>query len=241
MNKAFLIIVGVIMLTAMGVGALVGLQLGDGPAVDDPTETPVATDGRSSPGNGGGNGGGEATPTATATPTPTATATPVPPPERFDAAEIETAVREEINAQRADRGYRALASESTLNEMAAFHSDNMAAQGFVSHVADGFTTVERYQRFDVYDRCKLSDNSGTGIRDGKEIETVGKTVAGREYQENGETRINENEREVARAVVSAWFAEQSSRQKLLLQDADQAGVGATVTERGDVYVTVDLC
>lgn len=247
-NKVALLILGVIVLTSMGVGALVGLQFGPvGPSgADDPGSATPTTDGGTNTATA--TAGASETPTqATDTATRTATVTPTPTPRptvapsEFDRAEIEAAVLAQVNAYRQDQNLDSLSGRSRIVEMARFHSENMAGQGYVSHVADGFDTQDRYERFDLSDRCRVSNNQNAGILQGSELETLKKTVAGRQYEEDGETRFNGNESAVAAAVVQSWIDNDRARSKLNLENANEAGVGVVVTENGRVYVTMDLC
>jgi uncharacterized protein YkwD len=244
-NKVALGILAVIILTAMTVGGLVGLQLSDdgspGEATPAPTPTPAPDSTPGTPGaNATANGaadGGAGTPTPTPTPTPTAS-----PPE-YDETLIEQEVRAAINVRRDDRGMGRLAADELIDRMALNHSRAMARQGYVTHDADGFTTADRYEAFGLADRCRIPDNSDRGVRSGQELETVDKKAFGRNYTfaTDDRTIVVENETQVARATVDTWFASDDQRGKLLLEDASVAGVGVVVTPEGDVYVTVDLC
>ncbi|MFC7177389.1 CAP domain-containing protein [Halosegnis marinus] len=234
-NKVVLVFVAVIALTAMAVGAFVGMELG-GPGTATPagaTATPTAT----ATAGGGGTGGGTATATAggggtgggTATATATATATPRP---DIDREELRSAVVAEINERRGNRSVQRLSTDPTLMEMAQFHSDNMAAQGYLSNTADGFTTAERYEEFDLADRCRIADDSNTGTREDEELEVLGRVTVG----EDGSTV-----EELATTAVDTWFSQTEPRRRLTYRNADQIGVGANVTDAGRAYLTVDLC
>lgn len=231
-NKAALIVIGLIAATAMGVGAFVGAELG-GPAAA-PSPTPTAD-------TSGSGGAGQ---TATASPTASPTATPPTPtvaPTTFDRTKIELEIQSRVNAEREERGRQPLERFDVAVEMARFHSENMAAQGFVSHSADGFTTIERYERFEIHDRCRTEDSSSTGIREGEELETVAKTTAGRPFTVDGERRYHRTESDVAAAVVDRWLDDDDARQKLLLGTATEVGVGVVVTEDGGTFATLNLC
>ena len=246
-NKVALGILAVIVLTAMTVGGLVGLQLSDDEATGETTATPASTptptptsggSGANTTENGGEDGaGGDATPTRTSEPTPTASA------RNYDATLIEEEVRAAINERRADRDMRRLTSEDRIREMARNHSQTLSRVGYVTHDAGGFTTADRYEAFGLADRCRIPDNSNTGIREGRALETVDKKTFGRNYtfaSDNRTVTIG-NETTAARAAVDSWFATEEQRRKLLLSEASVAGVGVTITERGAIYLTVDLC
>lgn len=243
-NKVALLVLGVIVMTSMGVGALVGVQFGPGgpteagEATASPTTTAQPTDDATPSGNNNGeNNGGKTTATSTGTTTPQPTVAP----EEFDREEIEAEVLADVNAYRKEQGLAELDGRPEIVEMARFHSENMAEQGYISHAAGGFNTQDRYERFDLADRCKVANNAEQGILSGEALETLQRTVAGRPYEQNGETRYNANESAVARAVVQNWIDREDSREKLNLENADQVGIGVIVTDDGVVYVTLDLC
>lgn len=246
-NKVALGILAVIVLTAMTVGGLVGLQLsGDGALGEGtptqtatPTPQPATEAPESTPGGGSGGTGDE---TSTPTPTPT----PGVSPADLDRTLIEEEIRAEINDRRADRDMEPLALGERVREMARNHSRAMARQGYVSHMADGFTTQERYEAFGLAERCRVTNNANRGIVTGQGLETVSTTSVGETYTYQGANRTNqtiriENETQVARVVVDGWFVSDNERRKLLLEQATVAGTGVVVTEAGDVYVTTDLC
>lgn len=228
-NKGALVVVVVIAASAMGVGAFVGGEFA-GDLGDDPTETPTTDSGD------GGDG-----PSATATPPRSATSRPTVAPAEFDRAAIELEVVALVNAERSDRGLEELRRFDRLEEMARFHSENMAAQQYASHAAGGYDTAARYERHDLEDRCRVPDDSATGIRDGQALETVAKTTAGRPYERGDDEYFHRTDEAVARAVVARWGDDPDEREKLLLQEAERIGVGVVVADDGGTYVTVDLC
>lgn len=234
-NKVLLVFIVVIALTAMAVGAFVGMELGGSNA--GPVSPTPATTGTPTPGSAGTptptatSGGGGGTPTATVTPTATATPTATPAPD-IDEAELETEILAELNARRDDRGLRDLSMGDTLREMARFHSANMARQGFLSHTAAGYTTAERYDEYDLGNQCKIADDSNTGTREDEALEVLGRVTVG----QNGTTAPA-----LADDIVARWFNRSESRTKLTYENAARLGVGANTTDTGRVYLTIDLC
>lgn len=92
------------------------------------------------------------------------------------------------------------------------------------------------------DRCLVTDERTGGVRDDQELETISKTVAGQVYTDDeGNRRISRDEQDVAVAVLRQWFGDDEDRRKLLLENADEIGIGVVVEEDGDTWVTVDLC
>jgi hypothetical protein len=151
-NKIALLLFAGIVVTAMGTGAIIGLEvsgrglLGGSGGADATDTTPTATP---TP-DGGERRAPEATAGSTATvtarSTPTATRTPVPEatPQRsptatptpgtptvaagsFDERRIERPIVELINERRADSGLQGLRHRDDLRRMAGNHSRRMAA------------------------------------------------------------------------------------------------------------------
>lgn len=229
-NKAALIVIGIVAATTMGVGAFVGAELGGTAA--SPASTPTT-------GTSGSGGTGQ---TATVTASPTATPpTPTVAPTTFDRTEVELEIQSRVNAERQEGGLEPLERFDVAVEMARFHSENMAAQGFVSHSANGFTTIERYERFEIHNRCRTVDSKGTSVHEGKQLETVAKTTAGRPFTVDGERRYHRTESDVAAAIVDRWLTDDTTRQKLLLDTAAEVGVGVVVAEDGGTFATLNLC
>lgn len=240
-DKTALGVLALVVLASMGAGGVLGYHLGGGFALGDAgaggTPTAAATPTATPP--------SQATPTPATTPahTPTPTATPAVPASAFDAKEVEDHVLALVNDYRTEEGYGELRNDPELVEMARFHSDNMAAQGYEypTHTAGGHSTEDRYRMYDRYDSCGITNNDNTAVHRGREIEAVGRSVAGRHYERDGERRVNRDERELARAIVDDWLSDDDDRWTLSLDAADRVGVGVNVTDDGDVYATLDLC
>lgn len=234
MNKGVVVVVGVIALTGIAVGGFVALELdgtNGGPVDGTATTTVTATDGSGTAGTATATSTDDGTTTSTATDTRTPTPTATPEPE-IDGATLEAALLEEINDRRAARGIGTLSTLDTLTAMARFHSDNMAAQGYLSHVAGGYTAADRYEEYELADRCRIADDSNTGVREDEELEVIGRVTVG----ENGTT-----EAELADAAVTEWFATDEQRERLTYRNAERVGIGVNVTDEGRAYLTVNLC
>lgn len=226
-NKAVLVLVALVALWTAGVGAFVGSYV-DGPLLATGTGSPTPSASTANP------------PNPTATPSPSATPRPTIAPAAFDERAIEQAVLVAVNAERAERDRGPLYRFETGDEMARFHSENMAVEATVAHEADGYTARQRYRKFGLAE-CSVADDSNTGIRDGAQLETVARSVAGRSFEVDGQQRIHRNETALATAVVDRWMDQADARQKLLFTNARRAGIGVVVADDGRTYVTLDLC
>lgn len=87
------------------------------------------------------------TPTPTATPTPTSTSTPTPTSTLTPLPDFEQQVIELINQERGAQGLAPLHVDDRLMRAAQHHSQDMAANNFVSHTgSDGSSPWDRIER-----------------------------------------------------------------------------------------------
>ncbi|MFC6835987.1 CAP domain-containing protein [Halomarina ordinaria] len=222
-NKVLLGVLGGIVLLSVAVGGFLGWQLSaDTPVegaeeADDVEEVTPADDGETN-----ASDDGDRNETAAS----------------FNASEVDTVAIEDgivaaVNAGRAESDRDPLSEYDALTEMARFHSAGMADQGYPSHAAAGYDTVERYEEFDLYDQCRVPDDTRSGVREGRELETITRVTLN--------TTEAPDEREVAKTVATQWAADEEARTKLTYRYASRLGVGVEVTDSGYVYATLDLC
>jgi uncharacterized protein YkwD len=244
-NKAAFGVGVIVLLAAVGIGVLIGMQIGgaSGAGLDSPgdaTPTPRA-DRTAIP-------TATAEPTATATPTPTMTAqyTDVP-PRVFNEQNVTEQILTEINEHRQAEGLDTLsasgATSETLRRMADRHSDAMAREGRVIHTIDGQSSADRYRDNNLYGQCEMRSAGGGYIEsaDNNRFEAIGYTVAGQPYSDDGQRRFNGNDSQVAHAIVSDWLDSDIYRDRLTLANANRVGIGVEITNTGNVYATVNVC
>jgi hypothetical protein len=244
-NKAALSVLGVIVLVSMGVGVLIGIQIGGGGA--DTTSASTATPDASTE-QGGADDGDSDDPVRTTFPGGETGTVEQPgggetiPARQFERREIRTEVKRLVNQRRTNRGLDELITNGRvtdrLDRMAYRHSVEMADEARVSHNIDGNSSQSRYRTAELFGTCQFESNPGTYVIDARSnrLEAVSHTVAGRPH--DGE--FHRNEADVARAIVSEWFSG-TSRNRMLYENAAQLGVGIEVTGSGDVYATGNLC
>lgn len=260
-NKAAVVLLGgIVLVGVLAVGGVAALVLGVGGGDAAGTQTPV--DSTPLPFTPTSAGATTDPPAAADTPTPTATAATATAtettarrttvlPRRFDERRIEVLVGRYVNDRRAAAGLDPLALNGSLagdvGTMARDHSVAMANEGELTHVIDGNASADRYEASDLFRACQwesgLRDSIVSPENNGPEssdnaLEAVGFTVAGQPYDDG---RFNADEADVARAVVSAWWADSTYERRLTLPEAGSLGVGVEVTQSGEVYVTANLC
>jgi uncharacterized protein YkwD len=216
---------------------------------DASTDRPAATDTPTpTPENGSANGTAGTTATtgsgtASVSPTASRTSTPTPAPEYdLNPTELEDAVRERVDARRAEAGYEGLTRTRTgnLSAMAQEYSAELAAAGYLIHDAGGETTRDRYERYALRDRCRITNNADKGVVPTSELEVLGIVALGQNQTIDGTTYVATNETTAAEVLVTQWYDNSQSRRALMLADARHLGIGITI-EDGRVYVVGEVC
>ncbi|MFB6179699.1 MAG: CAP domain-containing protein [Halorientalis sp.] len=262
-NKAAVAVLGVIVLVSMGVGILIGMQLG------------APNGGQASDGGGGGptpipEQGGTPTPVPTAGP---GNSSPTPQSQqddrseqqgttvdvhRFDADAIESKMEQRINEKRRAHGHPELDTTGLLakrvKHMAENHSRAMVDEGKAIHKADGVSVAQRYRDAGIYGSCQFQPNDGgAAISPSREFENIAKVYAGKPYviingvaqvrysESSDNTYYHENDTAVANAIVDRWFNNRFLDDRLLYDNASSLGVGVEIADSGAVYATADVC
>jgi len=175
------------------------------------TESPVSDE--STPGAGGG-GDGTSTPAGAETQAgEERDATPDGYSVPFTRSGFEAEVKRQINEFRSANDERELQYDELYREGVRQHSEVMATAGEASLDVDGKSAPERVQ-----DKTNcLADSNVARLR------------------------RPESRDAAATRVVERWAQDDESREKMLRSYHNQIGVGAAITEAGDVYVTAAFC
>lgn len=249
-NKAVVAVIGVVLITTLGVGALVGLQ-GGGPA----------DDGAPNDDTGNGETGATATPNGTmgngTVAPPNATAANESGDEialtrsEFTTNGLEANLTAELNEWRAQEGLEALetgpgTTKEALKAMAREHSTRMADAGTVAHKIGNDTTKNRYEAHDLYHACSFKPpgkqyTALPGAPDVQQFEWVGGKEVNTTFSREQGILFHENESMVADSILEQWRGDDALQYGLLSSNYGKAGVGVNVTQDGAVYATVHLC
>jgi len=233
-NRAMVVVLAAVVVAAMAVGVLAGMQFADDGDRAAPATT--ATTGGEDTAITTATTEGEETATTTVTTggedtaITTATTAAAVSPATVDAAAVETAVRDRIDDYRRGEGLDELGTFHNLTAAARFHSDNMAEQGYPTHAARGYTSLERYERFGIADRCRLPDPTAASIRNGQQLELIDRILPD-----------TTSEDDIGRRIARDWIEGDETGRKLDYDAASWVGVGVTVTDDGQVYATANLC
>jgi uncharacterized protein YkwD len=126
---------------------------------------------------------------------------------------VEQAIHEKVNRIRSDRGVESLTYSDDLAEVAAYHSQDMAENDYLSHTSpSGETMSDRYERFDL--NCR---------RWGENIL----------YNYAGDMSPTA----AAQQSVDQWMGSDGHRQNILSDSWTAQGVGAKIRSDERLYVT----
>ncbi|WP_436924329.1 hypothetical protein [Halosimplex amylolyticum] len=189
------------------------------------------------------------TPTVAPTPTEVPTRTPML-PRRFSEEKIEHELRRMLNDWREDKGLQPFTNANgslvtQVNRMATNHSVAMSEKGRLVHESNNLSTGERYQAFELAERCKFKKEDAQYIvhptNDAYQFEVLHRTYAGRNYQDGGETVYHENETAVARDIFEEWTSNYVYKDVLNYPEINRIGIGIELTEDNEVWVTGNIC
>lgn len=184
---------------------------------------------------------------------------PGPNHDEFNRTEIERLVFEFTNEERTAEGLEELEYTDEFVEVARGHSADMANNGYVGHVnSQGNGFEERMQFEDREDKkACMSPEERQGleyieendlpvegeVRDPAAGENAGATFYETEFRDerNEETAVNENEEEIAQAIVNGWMTSPVHRENILKENWNSMSVGVYVSEGKTVFATQLFC
>jgi len=150
---------------------------------------------------------------------------------------VERLVHRYINDERTSRGLSALSYDTGLQEIARYHSRDMATNGYFAHTSpDGETMSDRYATFGY--QCRVPTGTGTYYTGG---ENIAQTWFDTDVQTGSGIVHYRNESQLAHGLVTQWMNSPEHRDNLLLQYWNNEGIGVYVTDNGKVYATQDFC
>lgn len=152
---------------------------------------------------------------------------------------VDQYIHQFVNQERRDRDLQPLDYDEDLQEIARYHSSDMARNGYFAHKSpDGEDIEDRYQIFGY--NCNIQIPGTNQYAQG--AENIAQTYYNRRVRvkQSGETEVYENERELARSVVDQWMHSPGHRDNILKPYWNAEGIGVYI--RGQkVYVTQNFC
>lgn len=155
----------------------------------------------------------------------------------LDADDVERLIHENVNEERSQRDLQPLSYDPELEEIAKYHSEDMAENGYFSHDSpSGEEMSDRYDKFG-YD-CRASAG-------GNRYYTGAENIAYTYYEERISGGIyHDSPVDVAEGVVKQWMESPGHRRNILLEEWNNEGIGVYIKEVPEgtrVYVTQNFC
>jgi uncharacterized protein YkwD len=156
-------------------------------------------------------------------------------------SEVEREIHRFTNKERSRRGLSTLSYDTRLQEIARYHSEDMASKLYFAHKSpDGETMGDRYDRFGYECRVPISgDRYATGA------ENIIYTYADSNVQtDSGIENYGNNETEIARAMVNWWMNSTGHRENILQPHWESEGIGVAIEDvdgKTRVYATQNFC
>jgi len=183
---------------------------------------------------------------------------PGPNHEEYNRTQIERLVFEFTNEERAAEGLEELEYTDEFVRIARGHSADMANNGYVGHVDSQGRSFEERMRFEDREDKKvcMSEEERQGLERIEEVgeiegeipnpafgENAGATFYETEFRDerNEETTVNENEEEIAQALVNGWMVSPPHRENILKEKWNSMSVGVYVSEGKTVFATQLFC
>jgi uncharacterized protein YkwD len=167
----------------------------------------------------------------TATPTQSPSSTESTGGEQISQSSLESLIHEQINEVRTSRGLNELDFDAELNEIARYHSEDMAENEYFSHQSpSGEEMEDRYSKFGYDCRVEVSSNSYL---------TGGENIHKQSY-----SGFTPSERELAETVVEDWMDSPGHRENIVKPEWENEAIGVAIVRSGSettVYVTQNFC
>lgn len=156
---------------------------------------------------------------------------------KFTAMELEQLIHQEVNRRR-ERGHvKPLEYDTVLARIARGHSQDMAKNGYFSHIDSRGRNPTQRARAHGYPIMKNSGNLFTnGIAENIYRTSLHRWVV--HYY--GTTYRWKTIDQIAESVVNGWMESYGHRRNVLSRNADRQGIGIAVTGDFRVYVTQNL-
>jgi len=160
--------------------------------------------------------------------------------EDYNPSKVKELVHEKINIERSERGLSNLSYSNDLEEIADYHSTDMAQKGYFSHDSpSGESRSDRYEKYNYDCRIRLGNIYYTGGENiGTSYYDISVDVS---YEDSVFVDTND---ELAETIVQGWMHSEGHRKNILKPYWEREGIGlaARQTEDGKkIYATQNFC
>jgi len=152
---------------------------------------------------------------------------------------LSSRILELVNQNRVANGLSPLRPDPVLTSLAVNHSEDMAVNGYFSHVdlsgrnptergnESGYSCVKNYGTYYTYGIAEnlFQNNLYTSISDTNGVYSYAWS----------------SEEAIAQSTVTGWMASPGHRKNILTQTFDREGMGAAISPDNKVLITEDFC
>ena len=161
----------------------------------------------------------------------------------FDRDELEQAIHQRVNKERAKKRLSALEWNNRLSRVAKNHSEDMLRNNYFAHTSqDGRSPSDRAN--DAGFECTVVSEGNQRIGIGENLLTTFSYHSYEITEQNGEESIRYNWKtveELANEAVATWMKSRLHRRNILRADYIQQGIGAVVGKDQKIFITQNFC
>lgn len=163
----------------------------------------------------------------------------------YNLQELEQLFHKRINEQRAVNSLSVLRWDEYLAEIARKHSQDMAKNGFLSHISSDGRDIDYRYRVAGY-KCKIpfkkSKDEVLYLTGGEDINyhPIIKYI----YKDTGKIAEYYTEEEIVKNIINEWKRNEEYSDyygKAINKNARAQGIGVAMSKNNEIYVTQNLC
>lgn len=146
-----------------------------------------------------------------------------------------------LNEERTSRGLDPVGTRQILRAIGEDHAENMRKHDYIGHTQPNGTTIsDRYRDRGLLPQCRLPTGNGRYYNGAENVAGahVTETVT---HPGTSEYFNIDTEEELAAYLLDSWMSSDGHRKVLLLESANEIGLGIAIAEDGEVYAALEFC
>jgi uncharacterized protein YkwD len=163
------------------------------------------------------------------------------PDDSIDFGAVRGEFLELLNVERQQRGLQLLSERDVLVEMGNQQAADMAEHDYIGHKdSEGRMIEDRYRARGLLPECKLKTTGNRFYPGAENAVSAYLFTDFLRWPDEKEISIESEER-LAEYFFNAWMNSSGHRKVMLLNSADEAGLGLAVTDSNKVFAALELC
>jgi uncharacterized protein YkwD len=165
----------------------------------------------------------------------------IPAGEETNKTAVREAFMQRLNEARQERGLQTLSERAVLVEMGNQQAADMAENNYIGHEdSQGRTIEDRYRARGLLPECKL-ETTGNQFYPG--AENAAESYIWQDLIRWWDDKIVsiDSEERLAEHLFNSWMNSSGHRKVMLLNSADEAGLGLAITDSNNVYAALEFC